>query len=47
MSRYLSTGLGKDADYFDPWFKNECASTFRTIHYLPRDQTEAGKASTI
>ena len=47
MSRYLSTGLGKDADYFDPWFKNECSSTFRTIHYLRRDQTEAGKASTI
>jgi len=47
MSRYLAIGLGKEDNYFDPWFKNYCSSTFRTIHYLPRDMTEAGKASTI
>ena len=47
MQRYLAIGLGKKSNYFDPWFKNECSSTFRTIHYLPRDQTEAGRAGTI
>ena len=47
MSRYLAIGLGKNSNYFDTWFKNECSSTLRTIHYLPRDQTEAGKASII
>ena len=47
MTGYLAIGLGKKSNYFDPWFENECTSTFRTIHYLPRDQTKVGKASTI
>ena len=37
MSRYLAIGLGKKSNYFDTWFKNECSSSIRTIHYLPRD----------
>ena len=47
ISRYLAIGLGKKDNYFDPWFKNECTSTYRVLHYLPRDQTEVGRASTI
>jgi isopenicillin N synthase-like dioxygenase len=33
----MSIGLGKSAHYFDPWFKDECSSTFRAIHYKPRE----------
>ena len=35
-------GLGKRADYFDPWFKSQCSSTFRGIHYKPRVKTADG-----
>ena len=34
----LAIGLGKKENYFDPWFKHECSSTMRGIHYSPRDQ---------
>lgn len=37
----LAEGLGKRPDYFDPWFKDECSSTFRAIHYLPRSHDRA------
>jgi isopenicillin N synthase-like dioxygenase len=33
----LAIGLGKREDYFDPWFKDECSSTMRGIHYNTRD----------
>jgi len=33
----LAIGLGKSEDYFDPWFKDECSSTMRGIHYNTRD----------
>ena len=36
----LAVGLGKRADYFDPWFKDECGSTLRGLHYLPRSEEE-------
>ena len=36
LLRYLSVGLGKKPNYFEPWFKKECTSTFRAIHYNPR-----------
>lgn len=29
-------GLGKNADYFDSWFAEECSSVWRGIHYKPR-----------
>ena len=32
----IAIGLGKDQKYFEPWFKNECTSTFRAIHNKPR-----------
>jgi isopenicillin N synthase-like dioxygenase len=42
LINYLAKGMGKTKDYFDPWFKNECHSEFRAIHYLSRDQTIEG-----
>ena len=42
--RSLSSSLGKSSNYFDPWFKDECSSEFRAIHYKPR---EAGKGHTL
>ena len=38
---YMALGLGKDKDFFKPWFENECLSTFRSIHYLPRGTSGA------
>ena len=37
----LAEGLGKRSDYFDPWFKDACTSTYRAIHYLPRSDNAA------
>ena len=37
----LAEGLGKRRDYFDPWFKDSCASTLRAINYLPRNHKRA------
>jgi len=34
----FAVGLGKQADYFDKWFKDECSSTFRAIHYKSREE---------
>jgi isopenicillin N synthase-like dioxygenase len=34
----FAVGLGKSPDYFEPWFKKECASVFRGLHYLPRSK---------
>ena len=39
LLRALSKGLGKREDYFDPWFKDQCSSVWRGIHYRPRDQS--------
>ena len=44
---FLAEGLGKSSDYFDPWFKEECSSTFRVIHYLPRNHERAGKSDEL
>lgn len=38
LIRCLAVGLGKKEDFFDPWFKNECSSTLRGIHYMPRTE---------
>jgi len=40
LLRLLALGLGKDGDFFLPFFENECLSTMRSIHYLPRGKTE-------
>jgi isopenicillin N synthase-like dioxygenase len=40
LLRFMAIGLGKDVDFFVPWFDNECLSTFRSIHYLPRGQAD-------
>jgi hypothetical protein len=37
----LAVGLGKREDYFEPWFKQECTSSLRAIHYLPRNSLKA------
>lgn len=42
LIRCLSLGLGKQAEYFDPWFKDECSSCFRAIRYMPRKDGGAG-----
>ena len=47
LLRYFAIGLGKSEDYFDPWFKNECGSTFRAIHYKPRIGTFTEKKGNI
>jgi isopenicillin N synthase-like dioxygenase len=44
---HLSIGLGKKKDYFDPWFKEACGSTFRSIHYLPRSHKDAANCSKL
>ena len=36
----LAVGLGKRADYFDDWFRQECSSTMRVLHYYPRDASK-------
>ena len=37
LMSYFAIGLGKPKNYFDPWFKDECNTTLRPIHYLPRN----------
>lgn len=37
----MAEGLGKSPDFFDPWFKKECSSCIRGIHYLPRKNKKA------
>mmetsp|Transcript_10144 Transcript_10144/g.16615 ORF Transcript_10144/g.16615 Transcript_10144/m.16615 type:complete len:343 (+) Transcript_10144:454-1482(+) len=32
----LAEGLGKDAGFFEHWFRKSTLTTFRSIHYLPR-----------
>ena len=32
----FATGLGKNKNYYDPWFKDESTAVFRGLHYLPR-----------
>jgi isopenicillin N synthase-like dioxygenase len=36
LIRCFAVGLGKNKDYFDPWFKDESTAVFRGLHYLPR-----------
>lgn len=43
----LAVGLGKRADYFDDWFKDECLSAMRTIHYNPRDPNKTYKSKLV
>jgi len=39
LIRYLSVGLGKNEDFFDEWFVNGSLTTFRSIHYKPRNMS--------
>lgn len=43
----LAEGLGKRPDYFEPWFKEECSSAYRFIHYLPRCHDRAAAYSQL
>ncbi len=43
----LAIALDKREDYFDPWFKKECSSSFRAIHYLPRSSILAAKSDKL
>jgi isopenicillin N synthase-like dioxygenase len=36
LIRSFAVGLGKNKNYFDPWFKDESTAVFRGLHYLPR-----------
>jgi isopenicillin N synthase-like dioxygenase len=38
LASYIALGLGKDRDFFTPWFEKDSLSTFRTIYYKPRSQ---------
>ena len=39
--------MNKREDFFDAWFKKECSSTFRAIHYLPRSSIYEEKAGKL
>lgn len=43
----LAVGLGKPADYFDGWFRHDCKSVMRMIHYMPRDPTKDYKSELV
>ena len=43
----LAVGLGKQVDYFDDWFRHECSSNIRLLHYLPRDPTKEYKSRLV
>ena len=43
---YFAIGFGKSSDYFEPWFKRDCTSVYRAIHYNPRDQHQQHKLVT-
>lgn len=43
----LAVGLGKRPDFFDPWFKEMCASKFRAIYYPPRCHERAAEAGEL
>ena len=47
MLSLLAEGLGKRPDYFDPWFKHECTSTLRSLHYLPRSHERAANCDEL
>ena len=33
LIKCIADGLGKDKNFFDPWFKDESSAIFRAIHY--------------
>ncbi len=39
LASYIAIGLGKEKNYFEPYFENSL-STFRTIYYKPRSQSD-------
>ena len=45
LIRCFAISFGKNEDYFDNWFKDECSSTFRAIHYQPREKDTEGTMS--
>ena len=47
LIRCFAIGLGKRVDYFDAWFKDECASMLRGIHYKPRKFDEKSPLSAV
>lgn len=43
----LAVGLDKPVNYFDDWFRQECSSNIRLLHYLPRDPTKEYKSRLV
>ena len=43
----IALGLDKPEDYFHGWFKEECTSTQRIIHYNPRDPAKEYKSKLV
>jgi isopenicillin N synthase-like dioxygenase len=39
LARYIAIGLGKDREFFDPWFVRDSLATYRSIFYLPRAES--------
>lgn len=37
IASYIALGLGKDRDFFTPWFERDSLSTYRSIYYKPRE----------
>lgn len=38
---FIALALGKDENYFDPWFSQDCLSTLRSIYYPTRKWNQA------
>lgn len=47
LVRCFAIGLGKEESYFDSWFKDECSSVLRAIHYKPREGDFSGQQEEI
>lgn len=43
----IALGLGKPEDYFHGWFKDECTSTWQSVHYSPRDPKKEYKSKLV
>ena len=46
LIRSIAEGLGKDKNFFDPWFKDESSAIFRAIHYKSSDSLKTKKSQT-
>ena len=43
VAEYLAIGLGKERDFFTPWFAYAPLATFRSIYYPPRGNSNVNQ----